>query len=927
VRCALATLVVSLTLSGCSSVIGLTDYNQQTVGSLHQVDLPPVQPSEPEKNREIAMRHYQAFLEESPDSKFAPEAIRRLADLSLESEQEALAENKLPPGESRAAKLYAELLERFPDYPDNDTALYQLARAREQSGEVEPAMAALTSYAGQYRDGDKYDEAQFRRGEYLFVHREYRQAEQAYQAVLDQGESSGFHQQALYKIGWARFKQNDYQAALDAFMQLLDETIGRLDTAELPDTINRTDKERIDDTLRAVSLSFSYLGDNTEIRDYFARQGARNYEPLIYAQLAALHLSKERFTDAAEIYSLFADVHPQHREAPLFQSRVIDVYKQAGFSERVLEEKQAFVERYEPAAEYWKHHSPAEVPGLLEQVQRHLRDVARHYHAVALAQNQPGDYARAGHWYQLYLRSFPKSEQAPYMNFLYAELLTSGGQHGLAAVQYERTAYDYGQHDKAAEAGYAALLAYDKHEPALRGADKANWHRAGIASALRFSEQFPNHKEALPARTRAAQQLYALKEYAAAVAAAQPIADNPQAPADLQLSAWTVVAHAQFDQADYQRAELAYRQVLARTANNDKTRTAMQEKLAASIYKQGEQEKAAGNLAGAAEHFLRIAGAVPGSSINVTAQYDAAAAYIALKQWPDAIRILEKWRRDYPRHDLQLDVTRKLAVLYRENNQPLQAAAEFARLSDSETDPGLKREATLTAATLYQQAGRDSEAIEAYKRFVERYPQPVEAAMEARYQLVQLYDKHGQAGQQRYWQKQLVSADRAAGGQRTDRTRYLAAHAQLALVADDYRAYRDVQLKEPLKKNLARKKKYMQAAIKGYKDAAAYEVAEVTTESAFRIGEIYAEFGRSLMNSERPRNLGAEELEQYNVLLEEQAYPFEEKAIAVHETNAQRIGAGVYDAWVRKSMEQLAKLMPVRYAKPEKGESFVAIMQ
>ncbi len=384
----LTALAVTLALCGCSSVIGFTDYNQQTVGSLRQVELPPVRASEPDKNRDTAMRHYQVFLDESPDSKFVPEAMRRLADLNLESEQEALVEGSLPAGESKAAKLYAELLERFPDHPNNDTALYQLARAREQSGDIEPAMAALTSYAGQYREGDKYDEAQFRRGEYLFVRREYRQAEEAYQAVLDQGPVSDFHQQALYKIGWARFKQNEYQAALNAYMQLLDETIAQLDTAELPATLSRTDKERIDDTLRAVSLSFSYLGDNTEISDYYAKQGARNYEPLIYAQLAALHLSKERFTDAAETYSLFARVHPQHREAPLFQSRVIDVYKQAGFSERVLEEKQAFIERYEPAAAYWKQHDPAEAPDVLLQVQRHLRDVARHYHAVAQALRQ-----------------------------------------------------------------------------------------------------------------------------------------------------------------------------------------------------------------------------------------------------------------------------------------------------------------------------------------------------------------------------------------------------------------------------------------------------------------------------------------------------------------------------------------------------------
>jgi tetratricopeptide (TPR) repeat protein len=922
-----ALLPLWLALAGCASIVGFNDYNQQTVGSLYQNDLPPVQASEARHSRAAAMQHYEAFLKESPDSKFVPEAMRRLADLNLEVEQEALAGGEAPAAGSRAAELYAELLQRFPDFQDNDSALYQLARAREQSGDMEPAMDALTSYTRSYREGEKYDEAQFRRGEYLFVRRDYRQAELAYQSVLDQGRDSTFHQHALYKLGWARFKQNHYVPALDAYMQLLDESIGEHDSAELPAAMSRADQERVDDTLRAVSLSFSYLGGAAAVRDYYARRGARPYEPLVYARLATLHLGTERFTDAAETYSLFAQVHPRHREAPLFQSRVIDVYKQAGFSERVLEEKQAFVERYEPAAPYWQGRDPAQSPEVLAQVQRHLRDIARHYHAVAQQQGKPRDYDEAARWYHLYLRSFPDSEQAPYMNFLYAELLSGAGRHGQAARQYERTAYDYAPHDKAAEAGYAALLAYDKHEPALQGAAKRDWHRAGIASALHFSEQFPEHKQALPVRTRAAQQLYALRDYPAAIAAAQPIIENSDAPRQLQLSAWTVVAHAEFDQADYQRAELAYREVLARSPAGSEQRTKLEDKLAASIYKQGEQEKAAGNLDGAAEHFLRIARAVPNSTVNVTAQYDAAAVYIALQRWPDAIAVLERWRHDNPEHELQLDVSRKLAVLYRENGQPLQAAGEFTRLSEADSDPRLRREAALTAASLYQQLGRNAQAITAYERFGERYPRPVEAAMEARQQLVLLHSEAGHVARARHWREQLIAADRSAGRERSERTRYLAAHAQLALVADDYRAYHHVALKEPLQQNLARKKTYMQAAIKGYRNAAAYEVAEVTTEAAYRIGEIYADFAQALMKSERPANLNAEELEQYEILLEEQAYPFEEKAIAVHETNVQRIADGIYDDWVRRSMDRLARLLPVRYAKTEEGENYVAELQ
>ena len=80
------------------------------------------------------------------------------------------------------------------------------------------------------------------------------------------------------------------------------------------------------------------------------------------------------------------------------------------------------------------------------------------------------------------------------------------------------------------------------------------------------------------------------------------------------------------------------------------------------------------------------------------------------------------------------------------------------------------------------------------------------------------------------------------------------------------------------------------------------------------------------MNSERPTNLDEAALEQYDILLEEQVYPFEEKAIDLYKANADRAPDGVYDEWVRKSFDRLASLMPGRYAKSERSENVVTAL-
>jgi hypothetical protein len=139
-------------------------------------------------------------------------------------------------------------------------------------------------------------------------------------------------------------------------------------------------------------------------------------------------------------------------------------------------------------------------------------------------------------------------------------------------------------------------------------------------------------------------------------------------------------------------------------------------------------------------------------------------------------------------------------------------------------------------------------------------------------------------------------------------------------LADDYRK---VALVEPLKRQLKLKKDKLELALKAYAAAAEYGVAEVSTAATYQTAELYRDFGKALMTSQRPKGLKKDELDQYNVMLEEQAFPFEEKATELHELNAHRAATGVYDKWVKSSFDALRELRPVRYGKSEISEGVV----
>ncbi len=155
----------------------------------------------------------------------------------------------------------------------------------------------------------------------------------------------------------------------------------------------------------------------------------------------------------------------------------------------------------------------------------------------------------------------------------------------------------------------------------------AAWNRQRLESQQRFAVTFPAHPESATLLTRTAREYYDLKDLPKALeVAGLVLARQPPVDVAMQRTAWTVTGNAQFDTGRYADAEGAYLQVQSLLAPGDPEATAINERLAASIYKQGEAKQAAGNAAGAVDDYLRVGKLAPGASIRETAEFDAGGA-------------------------------------------------------------------------------------------------------------------------------------------------------------------------------------------------------------------------------------------------------------------------------------------------------------
>lgn len=290
----------------------------------------------------------------------------------------------------------------------------------------------------------------------------------------------------------------------------------------------------------------------------------------------------------------------------------------------------------------------------------------------------------------------------------------------------------------------------------------------------------------------------------------------------------------------------------------------------------------------AADYFERMASFpnLDDESKTKDSLYNAGAIRMALQQYPKAINIFEAYIKKFPKDD----ATRELYF-------------QIARAHQKKKDWKAERKV--------------------YERYIKEYNKShPKTIVDVQLMIAESHQKEGGAKAREISTKELTEALKryaalSEADQADKKTQYSAARArflQAEYLLVDFLAFEVVPFpQKKLVKTLTKKAELQQACEKAYLDVLKYKAFQVSAGAFFRIADIYNTFAKTLTGLEAPPELAdnPEYLEAYEVFIEEQVLPLEEKAVEsargalklAHENR-------VYNEWSKRSAVLLSTLSP-----------------
>lgn len=914
---------VSLALcivSGCGISIPLVprlfdrSEKQTTVADLTKstTPIPDVAPAVLPDTREV-LALYKRAVASVQGSAEELTVRRRIAELSL---AEAVnSDDEIPDFGGAVAAL--QELSALPQPPEDQArTYYQLAQAYEMQNDGVAAQTNLDLAIATGVTNAHTLEARFRRAEVHFSSDNFVKAAEDYSVVA--GTEGAYTTHANYMLGWSRFKSGDNDGALTAFLRAADLLL--TNPAEAGGT---RDKELLADVIRITLIAVEYEGGVQALDRVMYEAGSPDWQLQLYKALSDRYLERERFQDSVAALDAFLVRAPLDAGAPAIALSAMTVWRSGGFVEELAPRKASFIDHYAVDTPWFERHGWDGHALHAGPLREFIDERCATYHAAAQSQPDAGAEGRraftnAATCYRQWLANFPEDPARFDTRFLLAESLLAAADVAAAVVEFGVVATSDSPHARAS--AYAVVVGLES----LATVDNPLTGER-VEAAMFFADRFSDDPQVPEVVISAANLAFEAGDYAVAgMLAGDGLANSLVTPGagELWRTATLILGHSKFELADFAEAEAAYLRLLAQKPRDK----AVRQRALAAVFQQGDVARAAGDLTLAIGHLDRLMVIDPKDALSIAAMFDVASLFESLGQLNLAAERLEQFRKRFPRHEAVADIPKRLVALYESTGESLPAARELLRINkDGAEEPETRRLALYRAGELLLEGGNHDQAIATFRDYAHTFVEPVALRLEAMNHMDELYQVTDEPIKRRFWLRKImttVDASNTATGA-SPRGLQLAADAAMVLAQDSLQKFAGIRFREPLARSVKAKQKAMKAVIYTMQKVASYGVAGYVTAPTFHIGASYEDMATGLMAAPRPRGLNELESEQYDILLEEQAFPFEEQAIEIHKVNVARAWAENWDEWTEASLQRLAKLSPGLYLREEQGEDYV----
>lgn len=893
----------------------------------------------PQVSINYVLKRYIKLFETSESPSVKIDALNRINNLKAKYELESKKLSIDPQQESEAVlDSYNKIVDSGEFYQRMDELIYQTAKAMQFLGNTEESIKRLKMLVALYPRSLLVDESMFRMAEGYFDLGKYDEAAAQYQKILTFSQSNFFHHKSLYKLAWSQYRLDRLDESGKQAINFLNK-YPSLKNALNIESVNENEQDLVDDSLRLLALMFAKQDGHDSIEKLQVTVGHKDYAYLLYDALFRFNLSKDRFQDAAQVAHVYTEKYPTDFNAYKMALNEIQSYKTGKFEIQEWKAKEHLVGSFGLKSRYWSGLNETQQQTVRPILVEYLLELSHLYYVKMQTAFEMKDKLTNAKAPQISYQALAKQAADYYLalvdaradhrmngNSLYlaGEALYKTGDFQRAIEVYERAAYEQPGHADAINAGFAAILTYADLQKANRPADAVNAgmiNQARRESIQRFATYFPGANQTPELLNSLANEYFDEHNYQLAAKVSNEVLSKSQAKSELTYSSGLVYAHSNFELNNYSVAEQAYEKLIA--VAKDKDRKTLEERLAASIYKQAEQENV---LYKSAELYLKVVDKVPDASMVPQALYDASSQFLQIKKWSQAIAALSVFQQRFPEHTLYQDASDKLVYAYLENHEPVSAAEKLVAIADKTKDKLKAANSLYKAAELYLENGFENLAMPLLSKFVGGYADSFDLAIEAQNTLISYYKKQGNNKLAQEWQENLVSYEKANDRSRTPRSASLAANAAFELSYEDVTRFESIKLSLPLKNSLEKKKTALKDVVSKLENLNIYNDAVIMSAATFQIGSIYRTLARDILKSERPDSLTELQLEQYNILLEEQAYPFEEQAMDIYKINLQKVAQGHYDKWIEATYDVMATMNPTEYKRDLKVTPYAETM-